>query len=706
VRDAHRPRRGAKQKQNKNKGAEGAHDTPPKLPIYARQIKSEETLGKEQRVWVKGDPRLLSWFKQKNCFFCFNFLFATLSSAFHSIFAPCVRAFAAFVPPRWRVMALVSAFLPVFSLAIAASTGVSAQLSLSGIEKRVKEAALFLEEKFETDVNVEEGGCASPLTGCEFGTSQPGGACNPNYGRDSGCSCSARYVSRDTGVTMYAPGVAGDDKDFADCNMFGFERDFQKLAGADLVAMYMGFQSGVHKSWPGQNWKMSPDSAGCQQPSQCPSFDPRFRNWYVAAATGPKNVVLVLDTSGSMERKNRLKNLKDAANAVIKTLSFADFVGVVSYNSGATVALDATSLQRADAAFRDRLVTSIDALLAGGDTNMEMGFHKAFNLLEESLKNGKTSNCHNAVLFLSDGDATKGKTGNGLVDYVKQLNLPDLDARIFTYAFGDDISRGADVLKTIACQNKGIFAKVPDSSSGENELRSIMGAYYEYFSTAVDRAEDARAVWAEPFLDCCGMGNITVVSHPIYHEEKGQNGAGVDTVRKLLGVVGASVPLSTVSGATLDELLGRSKTCYSVDLTETELEVLRGEWRCGLWWWEWLLIAIFAIGLPLTCCLMCCYAATFDEATDGNFGALGVFGCLCLCIPVLGWGVAVCLCLFATHQAHLERMNRASSSSELSDIVMGSSSSSELSSDTATESSSSSESESYVPPTAYPRQNS
>ena len=33
----------------------------------------------------------------------------------------------------------------------------------------------------------------------------------------------------------------------------------------------------------------------------CPSYDPRFRPWYVETATPePKDVVLVIDTSGSM----------------------------------------------------------------------------------------------------------------------------------------------------------------------------------------------------------------------------------------------------------------------------------------------------------------------------------------------------------------------------------------------------------------------
>ena len=39
----------------------------------------------------------------------------------------------------------------------------------------------------------------------------------------------------------------------------------------------------------------------------CDAYDPRYRPWYAAAASGPKDVVLVIDCSGSMAgERNRL----------------------------------------------------------------------------------------------------------------------------------------------------------------------------------------------------------------------------------------------------------------------------------------------------------------------------------------------------------------------------------------------------------------
>ena len=36
------------------------------------------------------------------------------------------------------------------------------------------------------------------------------------------------------------------------------------------------------------------------------TFDPRVRPWYVGASSGPKDVIIVLDTSGSMNSLGRM----------------------------------------------------------------------------------------------------------------------------------------------------------------------------------------------------------------------------------------------------------------------------------------------------------------------------------------------------------------------------------------------------------------
>ena len=63
----------------------------------------------------------------------------------------------------------------------------------------------------------------------------------------------------------------------------------------------------------------------------CSSYDPRVRPWYVETATpNPKDVVLVIDTSGSMSA-TRLNVTKEAANTVLNTMNPRDRVSVKSF---------------------------------------------------------------------------------------------------------------------------------------------------------------------------------------------------------------------------------------------------------------------------------------------------------------------------------------------------------------------------------------
>ena len=60
----------------------------------------------------------------------------------------------------------------------------------------------------------------------------------------------------------------------------------------------------------------------------CSSYDPRFRPWYVETVTPePKDVVLVIDTSGSM-RNTLLDVAKEAATTVLSTMNPRDRVSV------------------------------------------------------------------------------------------------------------------------------------------------------------------------------------------------------------------------------------------------------------------------------------------------------------------------------------------------------------------------------------------
>jgi len=69
----------------------------------------------------------------------------------------------------------------------------------------------------------------------------------------------------------------------------------------------------------------------------CGNYDPRRRPWYVAASSGPKDVIVVMDVSGSMSDYGRMELAIEAAKTIVETLTVADRVAVVPFSDNARI---------------------------------------------------------------------------------------------------------------------------------------------------------------------------------------------------------------------------------------------------------------------------------------------------------------------------------------------------------------------------------
>ena len=227
---------------------------------------------------------------------------------------------------------------------------------------------------------------------------------------------------------------------------------------------YFGHQSsGGYGQWPLTDLLTAGD--------MCDRYDPRFRHWYASTATGPKDVVLVLDRSGSMSSDNRIALARTAAYAVIDTLSDYDWVGVVLFNHAVMVYDD--TLRAATPAKKAELKEWINGnLYAGGGTNFRDSLTKAFDILQASLDSGRSSMCMRALMFLTDGEAEFYQD-----DYDEaKRRVKELSVALFTYALGSGAAK--TITKNLACQNRGIFYSVPDGG----DLEGIMSNYFQYFA--------------------------------------------------------------------------------------------------------------------------------------------------------------------------------------------------------------------------------
>ncbi len=160
-----------------------------------------------------------------------------------------------------------------------------------------------------------------------------------------------------------------------------FTRNAAKEANMSRIGYeYYGSQAiGSYTQWPGLHWCLG-------------DYDPRFRPWYATAASGPKDVVIVIDSSGSMAA-GRMDMAIAAATKVIKTLTASDYVSVVDFASNAVAYSD--QLVPADDANLQAIEAWIKEMSASGTTNCNAAFAKAWDIFRSSdASSGSSSGCN------------------------------------------------------------------------------------------------------------------------------------------------------------------------------------------------------------------------------------------------------------------------------------------------------------------------
>ncbi len=113
------------------------------------------------------------------------------------------------------------------------------------------------------------------------------------------------------------------------------------------------------------------------------------------------NVVLLIDTSGSMQPSDRLPLLQQGFRLFVQQLRDDDRVAIVTYAGQAQTALDPTSGRD-----KQKILDAIDSLRASGSTAGGEGLQRAYALAERHFDKEAV----NRVILGTDGDFNVGIT--------------------------------------------------------------------------------------------------------------------------------------------------------------------------------------------------------------------------------------------------------------------------------------------------------
>nr|CAD7199593.1 unnamed protein product [Timema douglasi] len=315
-----------------------------------------------------------------------------------------------------------------------------------------------------------------------------------------------------------------------------FENNYE--TDPSLSWQYFGSSSGFLRRYPAIKWP--PDELSARSPQDM--FDFRSSSWYIDASTSPKDIVILLDSSGSMTGQRR-EIAKSVVEAILDTLGNNDFVAVFKFSEQTEelVSCFKDMLVQANMENIRELKNALDSTKSENIANFSSALITAFEILQKYNKTGQGSQCNQAIMLLTDGPPYS------FTDIFKLYNWPHMPVRVFTYLIGRD-SHNAQEMNAMACDNKGYYVRV----SSEEEAREKVLNYVSVMARPMVMYQNDHPIQWTPVYTGGKASNIqsesdtdgqlmTSVSTPIFDRRNYTR-----RVANLLGVVGTDVPIQQI----------------------------------------------------------------------------------------------------------------------------------------------------------------
>lgn len=215
-----------------------------------------------------------------------------------------------------------------------------------------------------------------------------------------------------SGTSMAAPIVAGSA-----AQVWSID---PTLSAADVKgsliknALYQAYDPETNSSYPMLNLGCAVETLGKRGASHETVKEP----------SSERDIVLVLDTSGSMNG-TPISETKKAASSFINTILQEDAnIGIVTYDSSAHIASDFSTNATT-------LTEVVEDIYTGGNTNIDDGLSTAYSMLQNTNAKKKI------IVLMSDGVPNEGRVGDSLVAYADELKNEGI--LIYTLGFFEDL---------------------------------------------------------------------------------------------------------------------------------------------------------------------------------------------------------------------------------------------------------------------------
>ncbi|XP_066251925.1 voltage-dependent calcium channel subunit alpha-2/delta-3 isoform X2 [Euwallacea similis] len=224
-----------------------------------------------------------------------------------------------------------------------------------------------------------------------------------------------------------------------------------------LSWQYFGSSTGFMRQFPAMIWSQEPVDL----------FDCRTRSWFIEAASSPKDVVILVDRSGSMTGMRR-EIARHVVHNILDTLGNNDYVNIFTFSNTTDPLIDCFNgkLVQANLANIRTLKEGMSDFKTEQIANFTLALTTAFELLEQYRESKLGADCSQAIMLITDGSQDNYK------DVFEKYNwhdLPIVTVRLFTYLVGREVSDPREV-KWMACANQGYYVHLSTYAEVREEV--------------------------------------------------------------------------------------------------------------------------------------------------------------------------------------------------------------------------------------------
>ncbi len=247
----------------------------------------------------------------------------------------------------------------------------------------------------------------------------------------------------------------------------------------------------------------------------------------------PRNLVFLLDVSGSMDEPNKLPLLKKAMALLARQLTARDRVAIVVYAGASGLALPSTAGDRPG-----EILAALDHLEAGGSTNGAQGITLAYQIARDHFQ----ANGINRVILATDGDFNVGVTSQ---DELTRLIEKERESGVFLTVLGFGTGNYKDsTMEKLADQGNGNYAYIDSLQEARKVLVQEAGATLVTIAKDVKIQIEFNPARVQAYR-LIGYENRVLRNEDFNDDKKdaGEIGAG-HTVTALYEIVPVGVPFS------------------------------------------------------------------------------------------------------------------------------------------------------------------